>query len=122
LAPPVGLREESLPLEGGTDSSIAQEPAGVKDGGAHPGDGSADIKKAEADRHSVSGASKLPQRLRPRSKRKLYQDEIYGSKELTPLATAIIDTPEFQRLGISISLVLPIWFFGARTIVGLIIL
>lgn len=31
--------------------------------------------------------------------RKLYQDEIYGSKELSPLAVALIDTPEFQRLG-----------------------
>jgi HD superfamily phosphohydrolase len=31
--------------------------------------------------------------------RKLYQDEVYGTKELTPLAVAVIDTPEFQRLG-----------------------
>ena len=30
--------------------------------------------------------------------RKLYQDEIYGTKELSPLAVAVIDTPEFQRL------------------------
>lgn len=30
---------------------------------------------------------------------KLYQDQIYGAKVLTPLAIAIIDTPEFQRLG-----------------------
>jgi HD superfamily phosphohydrolase len=30
---------------------------------------------------------------------KLYQDEVYGSKELTPLAIAVIATPEFQRLG-----------------------
>lgn len=29
---------------------------------------------------------------------KLYQDQIYGAKVLTPLAVAIIDTPEFQRL------------------------
>ncbi len=29
---------------------------------------------------------------------KLYQDELYGTKVLTPLAVAIIDTPEFQRL------------------------
>ena len=29
---------------------------------------------------------------------KLYQDQIYGTKVLTPLAVAIIDTPEFQRL------------------------
>lgn len=29
---------------------------------------------------------------------KLYQDEIYHDKELSPLAVAIIDTPEFQRL------------------------
>src|SRR5437879_10304060 len=29
---------------------------------------------------------------------KLYQDEIYGAKVLTPLASAIISTPEFQRL------------------------
>ena len=31
--------------------------------------------------------------------KKLYQDEIYGTKELSSLAVAIIDTPEFQRLG-----------------------
>jgi HD superfamily phosphohydrolase len=30
---------------------------------------------------------------------KLYQDPMYGAKVLTPLAVAIIDTPEFQRLG-----------------------
>lgn len=30
--------------------------------------------------------------------RKLYQDEIYGTKELSPLAIALIDTPEVQRL------------------------
>ncbi len=29
---------------------------------------------------------------------KLYQDQIYGTKSLSPLAVAIIDTPEFQRL------------------------
>jgi uncharacterized protein len=29
---------------------------------------------------------------------KLYQDQLYGAKVLTPLAVAIIDTPEFQRL------------------------
>jgi HD superfamily phosphohydrolase len=29
---------------------------------------------------------------------KLYQDQIYGPKVLTPLAVEIIDTPEFQRL------------------------
>ena len=29
---------------------------------------------------------------------KLYQDQIYGAKVLTPLAVKIIDTPEFQRL------------------------
>lgn len=30
---------------------------------------------------------------------KLYQDQLYGAKTLSPLAVAIIDTPEFQRLG-----------------------
>src|SRR5580704_3605165 len=30
--------------------------------------------------------------------RKLYQDEVYGTKELSPLAVALIDAPEFQRL------------------------
>ncbi len=29
---------------------------------------------------------------------KLYQDQLYGAKTLSPLAVAIIDTPEFQRL------------------------
>lgn len=29
---------------------------------------------------------------------KLYQDQIYGTKVLSPLAVAIIDSPEFQRL------------------------
>lgn len=29
---------------------------------------------------------------------KLYQDQLYGAKVLTPLAASIIDTPEFQRL------------------------
>lgn len=36
--------------------------------------------------------------LRKTPGRKLYQDEIYGTKELSPLAVALIDTPEFQRL------------------------
>ncbi|MGD0831052.1 MAG: hypothetical protein ABR907_08930 [Terracidiphilus sp.] len=31
--------------------------------------------------------------------KKLYQDELYGTKELSPLAVSLIDTPEFQRLG-----------------------
>jgi HD superfamily phosphohydrolase len=30
---------------------------------------------------------------------KLYQDQIYGAKVLSPLAVEIMDTPEFQRLG-----------------------
>jgi HD superfamily phosphohydrolase len=30
---------------------------------------------------------------------KLYQDQIYGAKTLSPLAVAVIDSPEFQRLG-----------------------
>jgi uncharacterized protein len=29
---------------------------------------------------------------------KLFQDQIYGTKVLTPLAVAVVDTPEFQRL------------------------
>lgn len=29
---------------------------------------------------------------------KLYQDQLYGAQELSPLAVAIIDTPEYQRL------------------------
>jgi len=29
---------------------------------------------------------------------KLYQDQLYGTKVLSPLAVAILDTPEFQRL------------------------
>jgi len=29
---------------------------------------------------------------------KLYQDQLYGAKVLSPLAVAVIDTPEFQRL------------------------
>src|SRR5690242_17730674 len=29
---------------------------------------------------------------------KLYQDPLYGAKVLSPLAVAILDTPEFQRL------------------------
>src|SRR2546427_12088098 len=33
-----------------------------------------------------------------REQGKLYQDPIYGAKVLSPLAVAIIDTPEFQRL------------------------
>ena len=33
-----------------------------------------------------------------RERGKLYQDPIYGAKVLTPLAVAIIDTPELQRL------------------------
>ncbi|HEX8695902.1 MAG TPA: HD domain-containing protein [Longimicrobium sp.] len=34
--------------------------------------------------------------LKPKSK--LYADQIYGTKVISPLAVAIIDTPEFQRL------------------------
>ena len=34
----------------------------------------------------------------PREYGKLYQDQLYGAKTLSPLAVAIIDTPEFQRL------------------------
>lgn len=33
-----------------------------------------------------------------RERGKLYQDPIYGAKVLTPLAVAIVDTPELQRL------------------------
>ncbi|HSE26401.1 MAG TPA: HD domain-containing protein, partial [Pyrinomonadaceae bacterium] len=29
---------------------------------------------------------------------KLYQDQLYGTKVLSPLAVAVIDSPEFQRL------------------------
>jgi HD superfamily phosphohydrolase len=45
------------------------------------------------DQVSVESA---PRRM---PERKIYQDEIYGTKELSPLAVALIDTPEFQRLG-----------------------
>ncbi|MGH2361891.1 MAG: hypothetical protein ACRDGM_15300 [bacterium] len=38
-----------------------------------------------------SGERRVPER-------KLYQDEIYGTKELSPLGVALIDTPEVQRL------------------------
>src|SRR2546423_7072554 len=41
----------------------------------------------------------LARAIRPIPQKKLYQDEIYGTKELSPLAVAVIDTPEFQRLG-----------------------
>jgi len=34
-----------------------------------------------------------------RERGKLYQDPMYGAKVLSPLAVAIIDAPEFQRLG-----------------------
>jgi HD superfamily phosphohydrolase len=34
-----------------------------------------------------------------REEGKLYQDQLYRAKTLSPLAIAIIDTPEFQRLG-----------------------
>jgi HD superfamily phosphohydrolase len=34
-----------------------------------------------------------------REQGKLYQDQLYGAKTLSLLAVAIIDTPEFQRLG-----------------------
>jgi HD superfamily phosphohydrolase len=43
--------------------------------------------------------SQAPRAKRTVPEKKLYQDEIYGTKELSPLAVAIIDTPEFQRLG-----------------------
>ena len=33
-----------------------------------------------------------------RERGKLYQDPMYGAKVLTPLAVAIVDTPELQRL------------------------
>src|SRR5216683_2042515 len=36
--------------------------------------------------------------FKARPEPKLYQDEIYHDKVLSPLAVAIIDTPEFQRL------------------------
>jgi hypothetical protein len=35
---------------------------------------------------------------RPVPRRKLYQDEIYGSKEVSEIAVALVDAPEFQRL------------------------
>jgi HD superfamily phosphohydrolase len=44
-----------------------------------------------------TGETTTPKRSIPA--RKLYQDEVYGTKELSPLAVAVVDTPEFQRLG-----------------------
>ncbi len=35
---------------------------------------------------------------KPTEHGKLYQDQLYGTKFLSPLAVAVIDTPEFQRL------------------------
>lgn len=34
----------------------------------------------------------------PKREVKLYQDQLYGTKALSPLAIAVIDSPEFQRL------------------------
>ena len=48
--------------------------------------------------------------------RKLYQDEVYGTKELSPLAVAVMDTPEFQRLGYIINLDLRTWSSAAPRI------
>jgi HD superfamily phosphohydrolase len=42
--------------------------------------------------------SKMTVAITSRSPRKLYQDEIYHDKVLSPLAVAVIDTAEFQRL------------------------
>jgi len=50
------------------------------------------IEVRERRLHAPDGDRRLPTP-------KLYQDEVYGSKELTPLAVAVIATPEFQRLG-----------------------
>jgi HD superfamily phosphohydrolase len=40
----------------------------------------------------------LPAQEIPLSEGKLYQDQLYGTKVLSPLAVEIIDAPEFQRL------------------------
>jgi HD superfamily phosphohydrolase len=68
-----------------------------------------DTERHTASRGGTNGAEKsdsepaagprveTPSRRIP--ERKLYQDEIYGTKELSPLAVAVMDTPEFQRLG-----------------------
>jgi HD superfamily phosphohydrolase len=54
-------------------------------------------KPAEAS--PLPGALSSSSHPRGLPEKKLYQDEIYGTKELSPLAVAVMDTPEFQRLG-----------------------
>jgi hypothetical protein len=47
---------------------------------------------------NFNGPGTTDQEKSTKEKGKLYQDQIYGPKVLTPLAVEIIDTPEFQRL------------------------
>lgn len=56
---------------------------------------SEEVASQLAPKHDRTSSPAPP---RPVPDRKLYQDEIYGTKELSPLAVALIDTPEFQRL------------------------
>ena len=76
-----GPETPSLPLTTG-DAGLPTDSPQVPDG-RKPGE------------PAVTQVRAIP---RPLPGRKLYQDEVYGTKELSPLAVALIDTPEFQRL------------------------
>jgi HD superfamily phosphohydrolase len=77
-------REPYLPIQAGRKTP---DPQTVQPSG------SGDTEEPQNDTRAPSPAP------RPAGSRKLYQDELYGSKELSPLASVLIDTPEFQRLG-----------------------
>src|SRR5229473_712930 len=63
-----------------------------------PGPSKADIRTKKGSESEVPLAAGGQTDSRKIPSRKLYQDEVYGTKELSPLAVAVIDTPEFQRL------------------------
>src|SRR5216684_1420050 len=74
-------RQAAMPV-----GPTAPDRSGSSDGGPN---------KSEADAGITLSVQTALRRI---PDRKLYQDEIYGTKELSPLAVAVMDTPEFQRL------------------------
>lgn len=102
------LEEGSL-FDATVPTAAAREPASVD---RHPGqalslpvsadrsageDSKADVAKS-LQNATVSDKVAQVNDSRKVPGRKLYQDEVYGTEELSPLAVALIDTPEFQRL------------------------
>jgi len=99
-------------MEGGAskDTSGKEGPNVLPLDGAEPNASTEETSESTLDfRAGASQPDVLPEKsdeppvvqgtpARPVPRRKLYQDEIYGSKQVSEIAVALMDAPEFQRL------------------------